>query len=98
MTMREKIEAEAFQGRIGIIGAGAMGGFYGARLFRAGHDVHCVMRNDYEAVKREGLVVNSIEGDFQIQPPVYRSAAEMGRCDLLIVGLKTTDNAALAGI
>lgn len=97
MTKRKTV-SEAFQGRIGIIGAGAMGGFYGARLFRAGHDVHFLMRSDYDTVKHGGLVVNSYEGDFQIQPPVYRSAREMGGCDLLIVGLKTTDNAALPGI
>jgi 2-dehydropantoate 2-reductase len=84
-----------FQGRIGVIGAGALGGFYGARLLRAGCDVHFLMRRDCDAVRRNGLKVYSFEGDFEVQPPVYTSARELGVCDLVIVGLKTTDNAAL---
>lgn len=87
--------SKPFNGRIGIIGAGALGAFYGARLARAGHDVHFLMRSDYDAVKRDGLYVKSYEGDFHIDAQVYRSAAEMGKCDLLIIGLKTTSNAAL---
>ncbi len=84
-----------FTGRIGVIGSGALGAFYGARLARAGHDVHFLMRSDYEAVKREGLFVKSFEGDFHIRPQVYPSAAEIGLCDLVIVGLKSTSNDAL---
>lgn len=87
---------QPFKGRIGIIGAGALGAFYGARLTRAGHDVHFLMRSDYDAVKRDGLFVKSFEGDFHIATPkIYSSPAEMGVCDLLIIGLKTTANAAL---
>jgi 2-dehydropantoate 2-reductase len=85
-----------FMGKIGLIGAGAMGGLYGAKLFQAGHDVHFLMRRDYDAVRRNGLKVFSHMGDFEIRPPVYDSAAALGRCDLVIVGLKTTDNASLA--
>lgn len=85
-----------FTGKIGLIGAGAMGGLYGAKLFQAGHDVHFLMRRDYDAVRRNGLKVFSHMGDFEIRPPVYNSAAALGRCDLVIVGLKTTDNASLA--
>jgi 2-dehydropantoate 2-reductase len=84
-----------FQGRIGVIGAGALGCFYGARLARAGCDVHFLMRRDYGVVKEKGLKIVSFEGDFEIRPPVFPSAEAMGRCDLLIVGLKTTDNDAL---
>jgi 2-dehydropantoate 2-reductase len=50
------------------------------------------MRSDYDAVRANGLQVKSYEGDFTIQPPVYRSAQELGICDLLLIGLKTTDN------
>lgn len=89
---------EPFSGRIGIVGAGALGAFYGARLARAGHDVHFLMRRDYDAVRTNGLTVKSVEGDFHLRPPVYRTAEEMGPCDLTIIGLKTTDNAALPSL
>ncbi|MGI8905704.1 MAG: 2-dehydropantoate 2-reductase [Candidatus Sumerlaeaceae bacterium] len=90
--------AEAFKGRIGVIGAGALGAFYGARLARAGHDVHFLMRRDYEAVSSNGLHVKSFEGDFVLHPPVYDAAEKLGRCDLLLIGLKSGDNAALPAL
>lgn len=86
---------DPFQGKIGLIGAGAMGGLYGAKLFQAGHDVHFLMRRDYETVRKDGLQILSHMGDFHIRPPVYSSAEALGQCDLVIVGLKTTDNGAL---
>lgn len=85
-----------FAGRIGIIGAGALGCFYGARLARAGANVHFLMRSDYEVVRAQGLMVYSRDGDFLIEPPVFPDAETMGPCDLVIVGLKTTDNGHLA--
>jgi len=88
----------SFAGRIGIIGAGALGALYGARIARAGHDVHFLLRGDYEAVQRDGLKVFSPQGDFEMRPPVYPSPGAMGPCDLLIVGMKATDIAALAPI
>lgn len=89
---------QPFRGRIGIIGAGALGAYYGACLSRAGHDVHFLMRGDYEAVRARGLEVRSVGGDFRIHPPVYPSAEALGRCDLVVVGLKTTDNGSLPGL
>ncbi len=84
-----------FRGRIGIIGAGALGAYYGGRLARGGADVHFLMRSDYEAVRDHGLEVSSPRGSFRLKPPVYPSAAALGRCDLLLIGLKTTQNEAL---
>lgn len=78
--------------RIGIIGSGALGALYGARLHRAGYNVHFLLRSDYDAVREHGLRINSWQGNFTIQPPIYRSAKELGSCDLLIVGLKATQN------
>jgi len=91
-------ETAPFAGRIGIVGAGALGAFYGARLARAGHNVHFLLRSDYDAVKANGLTVQSFEGDFHITPPVYASAEDLGICDLVIIGLKTTANAALPAL
>ena len=86
---------QPFSGKIGIIGAGALGGYYGARLSQAGFNVHFLMRSDTQVVRQQGLQVKSIDGDFVIHPPVYDSAQSMGVCDLLIIALKTTDNGAL---
>ncbi len=89
---------EPFQGKIAILGAGAMAGLYGARLSRAGHDVHFLMRRDYDVARERGLKIFSHMGDFEIQPPVYKSPFDMGVCDLVILGIKTTDNAAYADL
>lgn len=89
------MSAEIFKGKIGILGAGALGCFYGGRMSRAGHDVRFLMRRDFEAVNARGLKIVSFEGDFEIYPPVYRHVEELGICDLLMIGLKTTDNASL---
>ena len=76
-----------------IIGAGALGGFYGARLQWAGHDVHFLLHSDYEHVKRYGLICESKDGDFTL-PKVraYRDANDLPRCDVVCLTLKTTQN------
>lgn len=82
--------------RIGIIGSGALGLYYGALLQRAGHDVRFLMRRDYEAVTRGGLRVTSPNGDFQLdRVKAFRRPEEMGEVDLVVVGLKTFDNGGL---
>ncbi len=84
--------------RIGIIGAGAIGGFYGIMLARAGFDVHFLMRGDFDTVREHGLRLKSEKyGDAHLAPAqVYRDAADMPPCDWLLVAAKTTANAALA--
>jgi 2-dehydropantoate 2-reductase len=76
-----------------IVGTGALGGFYGARLQKAGLEVNFLLRSDYDRVKKHGLIVESPEGDFTL-PHVraYRDAHEMPKCDVVIVALKTTQN------
>lgn len=85
--------------RICIVGTGAIGGYYGACLARAGNDVHFLARSDFEALKTEGLRVKTSEGEWSIAAPqVYQTSAEIGACDLVIVSLKATANAALREI
>ncbi|QXW46788.1 MULTISPECIES: putative 2-dehydropantoate 2-reductase [Pseudomonas syringae group] len=86
--------------RVGIIGTGAIGGFYGLMLARAGYDVHFLLRSEFEAVAREGLQVSSaVHGDLHLKPvQAYRSASDMPPCDWLLVGTKSTGNAALGPI
>jgi 2-dehydropantoate 2-reductase len=82
-------------GKIAIIGAGAVGCYYGGRLAQHGQDVHFLMRSDFEAVRREGLKILSPLGDAHLPVMAYQSAAEIGPCDLVIIALKATSNAAL---
>lgn len=84
--------------RIGIIGTGAIGGFYGLMLAKAGHDVHFLLRSEYQAVVANGLRLNSaVHGQLHLQPiQAWGDPAEMPSCDWLLVGAKTTSNAQLA--
>ena len=84
--------------RIGIIGSGAIGGFYGLMLARAGFDVHFLLRSEFTAVASQGLHVNSaLHGNLHLDNvQAYQSAADMPPCDWLLIGAKTTSNAELA--
>jgi 2-dehydropantoate 2-reductase len=76
-----------------ILGTGALGGFYGARLQKAGLNVHFLLRSDYEHVSKHGLVVESVDGDFTLgQVNAYCDVEKMPRCDVVVVALKTTQN------
>ncbi|MGE1175820.1 putative 2-dehydropantoate 2-reductase [Pseudomonas sp. BW7P1] len=83
---------------VGIIGTGAIGGFYGLMLARAGFDVHFLLRSEFSAVAERGLQVNSaVHGALTLNPvQAYSSAEDMPPCDWLLVGAKTTSNAGLA--
>jgi 2-dehydropantoate 2-reductase len=82
-----------------ILGTGALGGFYGARLQQAGLDVHFLLRSDYEYVKQHGLVVESPDGDFNLpQVHAYNNVHQMPKCDVVIWSLKTTQNYLLSEI
>lgn len=85
--------------RIGIVGAGALGLYYGAMLQKSGQDVHFLMRRDYEVVSRQGLRVISVNGNFRLaQINCYRHGEDIGPVDLVIVGLKTFANPFLTAL
>jgi len=50
--------------KIAIVGCGAVGSYYGAKLIRSGLEVHFLLRSDYQTVLRDGIKVQSFEGDF----------------------------------
>jgi len=84
--------------RIAVVGAGALGCYYGARLAQHGHDVHFLLRSDYDAVRHRGLHIRSHAGDFTLAPQqlqVYDTPTAMPRADLVIVTLKSTANSQL---
>lgn len=82
-----------------IVGSGAVGAYYGARLARAGEDVRFLLRRDLEAVRRHGLRVRTPTEEFVVERPrVAGSTAEIGPVDAVIVALKTTANGALVDL
>jgi len=76
-----------------IIGTGAIGGYYGAMLARAGKEVHFLLHKDYEYVVENGLQVNSCVESFHLpHPNVYAKTSDMPKSDIVIVALKSTNN------
>lgn len=79
--------------RYAIIGTGAIGGYYGAKLARAGRDVHFLLHSDYDYVREHGLRIESCDGDFSLpQVNAYRHATDMPECEVVIVGMKNVNN------
>lgn len=76
-----------------IIGTGAIGGYLGMTLAKAGREVHFLLHNDYEHVLENGLQLDSCFGNYHIDKPfVYDSASMMPKVDVVIVALKTSMN------
>src|SRR5438045_4189616 len=84
--------------KIAIVGCGALGTFYGAKLASAGHEAHFLLRSDYEVVRRRGVDVQSDEGSFHVWPHAACQPADIGPADLVLVGLKTTANDQFPGL
>lgn len=79
--------------RYGIIGAGAIGGYYGSKLAYSGQEVHFLSHSDYQFVKEQGMQVDSCDGSFHLDHVnVYQYSKDMPKCDVVVVGLKTTNN------
>ncbi len=78
--------------KIAVVGPGAVGSYYGAKLARAGHEVHFLLRSGYEHFRRHGVKILSSEGDFNIRPRGARTAQDIGPSDLVLIALKTTAN------
>lgn len=83
--------------RIAILGAGALGCYYGAKLATAGEEVAFILRSAYEPVQEKGLQVESVAGNLHLPAPeIYRTTGECGPVDLVIVCWKTISNHLLA--
>jgi 2-dehydropantoate 2-reductase len=80
--------------QVAILGSGAVGGYYGARLARAGHDVTFVARGAHLAAIRErGLEIKSPAlGDFVARGRAEEDTSKVGVVDLVLFAVKTYDN------
>lgn len=79
-----------------IIGTGAIGGFYGGKLAKAGQEVHFLLHKDYEYVKQNGLQVDSCDGSFHLDDVnAYNDTTAMPPCDVVLVCLKSINNGML---
>lgn len=77
-----------------VVGAGAVGGYYGARLAHAGHDVALVARGAHlEAIRARGLWIWSPLGDLVVHPRASADPAAIGPVDVVLYAVKTYDNA-----
>ena len=75
--------------RIAIFGAGAIGGFLGAKLAAAGADVTCLARGPHlAAMQKNGVVLRTAEGETTTHPRCVGTAAEAGHQDYVFVTLK----------
>jgi len=79
--------------RIAILGSGAVGGYYGAKLARAGHEVTFIARGAHlQAIRERGLRVKTVLGDFTVHAPAEDDASRVRPVDVVILAVKTYDN------
>ena len=76
-----------------IIGTGAIGGYYGGRLMKAGRQVRFLLHSDYDYVKEHGLQIDSCDGSFHLDNvDAYDNTQDMPESDVVVVCLKSTNN------
>jgi 2-dehydropantoate 2-reductase len=80
--------------RFAVVGSGAVGGYFGARLAQSGQDVAFIARGAHLAAIRErGLRVESAKlGDFVVKAPAHDNPAKVGEVDVVLFTVKAYDN------
>jgi len=79
-----------------VVGTGALGMYYGAKLAQSGVPVTFLARRDLAHLQKHGVQIRCPYGDFHLQPVrAFGSSEEIGPVDLILVCLKTTANADL---
>ncbi len=85
-----KIMNVAKKVRVAVIGAGAVGGYFGARLATAGNEVAFIARGKHlEAMQKDGLKVKSLHGDFQVRSLFTSEPKEIGPVDFVLFCVKS---------
>ena len=80
------------QTSIAVMGSGAVGGYFGARLAAAGENVAFIARGAHlDALRRDGLLVKSVGGDFRARGLFTDDAREVGPVDLILFCVKSYD-------
>ncbi|MGQ0667968.1 MAG: 2-dehydropantoate 2-reductase [Nitrospiraceae bacterium] len=75
-----------------MVGAGSVGGFFGAHLAKNNPNVSFLLRpKTLAAVKQNGLTIRSASGSFTVRPPVASDPRELPRPDLIILSNKAHD-------
>jgi 2-dehydropantoate 2-reductase len=75
--------------KILVVGAGAVGGYFGARLAQAGRDVTFLIRpHSVERLQRDGLQIISPNGDLNLKPRIVTSSQIESPYDLILVSVK----------
>lgn len=76
--------------KIAVFGTGAVGGYFGGRLAQSGEDVTFIARGKHlQAIQDNGLKIDSICGDFIVQPArTTDNPEEVGIVDMVLVGVK----------
>jgi len=84
--------------RIAVMGAGGVGGYFGAKLARAGHDVAFVARGRHLAAMRErGLTVKSAQGELRLERPhVTDEPSTLAPADIVLFAVKLWDTESAA--
>ena len=83
--------------KVGVFGAGGVGGYLGARLADAGHEVHLIARGDHlEAIRADGLRLESVAGDTTVDVPATDDPATVGACDAVLFCVKAYDTRSAA--
>lgn len=80
--------------RFAILGSGAVGGYFGAKLANSGQDVVFLARGAHlEAIRANGLQVRSpMLGDFLVRAPAENDPARVGHVDVVVLAVKAYDN------
>ena len=85
--------------KVVIAGAGGVGGYFGARLAKAGHDVFMIARGAHlEAIAKNGLRVKSQSGDMLVRPGCGEDSSSFGPADLALVCFKAYDTASTTAL
>jgi 2-dehydropantoate 2-reductase len=83
--------------KIAALGAGGVGGYFGARLQQAGHDVSFIARGRHlAALQKDGLKVNSPLGEAKLEVKVYEKPEQAGPVDVVLFAVKLWDTESAA--
>ena len=80
--------------RFAVLGSGAVGGYYGSKLWQAGHDVTFIARGKHlDAIRQRGLEIKSPLGDVIARATAEEDTSRIGHVDCVLLATKAYDNA-----